>query len=360
MKKAFLLLFFITLLSFVKSQELFIKYSNPEIEYSGRIDTLNGDGAKLFWSGSTIKINFKGEKIDILLKDSKGEDYYNVFIDNDSFFILRPDTTKKYYLLASNLPNKKHTIKIFKRTEFTGGTTTFYGFRLSGKKPQILKNDQPKKRKIEFYGNSITAGYAVEDTTGNDSPDSTNTNNYLSYSAITARHFNAEYQCVCKSGIGITISWFPYVMPDIYDRLDPMNPESKWDFSKYKPDIVVVNLFQNDSWLVNKPERKEFKQNFGKKVPDDDYFVKAYENFIKKLRDKYPDANIICMIGNMDITKKGSKWPGIVKKAVNDLNDRKIYTLIVPFKGTPGHPSIKEQQILADSLINFIDRNIKW
>jgi hypothetical protein len=39
---------------------------------------------------------------------------------------------------------------------------------------------------MEFYGNSITAGYAIEDFSGNDQPDSTYTNNYLSYAAITA------------------------------------------------------------------------------------------------------------------------------------------------------------------------------
>jgi hypothetical protein len=33
--------------------------------------------------------------------------------------------------------------------------------------------------------------------------------------------------------------------------LDPVDSTSKWDFSGYTPDVVVINLFQNDSWLVN-------------------------------------------------------------------------------------------------------------
>ena len=80
-----------------------------------------------------------------------------------------------------------------------------------------------------------------------DLPEGTYTNNYLSYAALTARYFDAGYQCICKSGIGVTISWFPLTMSEMYDRLVPTNPDSKWDFSLYTPDIVVVNLFQNDS-----------------------------------------------------------------------------------------------------------------
>ena len=95
-----------------------------------------------------------------------------------------------------------------------------------------IEEKAQKKRKIEFYGDSITAGYAVEDTTGKDSPDSTYTNNYLSYASITARHFDAEYSFIIKSGIGVTISWFPIIMPEIYDLTDPQDPQSKWDFSK--------------------------------------------------------------------------------------------------------------------------------
>ena len=100
----------------------------------------------------------------------------------------------------------------------------------------------------------------IEDLSGKDSPDSTYTNNYLSYAALTARHYSADYHCICKSGIGITVSWFPEIMPEIYDRLDPTDPKSKWDFSFYIPDVVVINLLQNDSWLVNMPDSEEFKR----------------------------------------------------------------------------------------------------
>ncbi len=349
----------VILLSCNNKKELFVNYLNPEIEYWGRIDTVTNKGAELYWSGTSIKLNFEGEKIGAVMKDETGGNYYNVIIDHDSISLFRPDTTKQYYLLADSLSEGKHSIEIFKRTEWDRGKSTFYGFRIN-RDAAILPKSAPKKRKIEFYGNSITAGYAVEDTAGKDRPDSTFTNNYLSYSAITARHFDAEYQCICKSGIGVTISWFSFIMPDIYNRLIPADSTSKWDFSLYQPDVVVINLFQNDSWLVNLPDRDDFKANFGTKVPSDEYLVNAYQQFVSKIRSHYPDASIICALGSMDATREGSKWPGYIKQAVENLNDNKIYTHFFPFKETPGHPSIKEQEEMAGSLVRFIEQNINW
>jgi len=339
-------------------KDLSISYSNPQIKYSGRIDSTENMAADLYWSGTSVKINFEGQSIGAILKDEKGDNYYNVIIDRDSIFILRPDTIQRYHQLVSGLEKGKHSLELFRRTEWSKGKTSFYGFRINGD-AKILPKSLSKKRKFEFYGNSITAGYAVEDFSGKDRPDSTFTNNYLSYAAITARHFDAEYTCICKGGIGIMISWFPYVIADIYDKLNPADSTSKWDFSNYTPDIVVINLFQNDSWLVNKPERKEFQSKFGTEPPNEDFIIDSYKQFVSSIRYHYPEADIICALGNMDATREGSQWPGYIKKAVNSLNDDRIHTLFIPYKDTSGHPSIKEQEIIANSLIQFIDDKIK-
>ncbi|MFY0599781.1 MAG: hypothetical protein JXR03_08910 [Cyclobacteriaceae bacterium] len=340
-------------------KSLIIDYANNEIEYSGRIDTVSTNAAQLSWSGSSVKINFEGSSIDALLKDETGDNYYNVIVDEDSMFILQPETSKQYYTLAKSLKKGAHSVEIFKRTEWTRGKTLFYGFRIEGDTQSLLEPNR-KTRKMEFYGNSITAGYAVEDFSGGDSPEGTYTNNYLSYSSIVARNYNATQHVICRSGIGIMLSWFPQIMPDIYDRLIPSDPASKWDFDQYKPDIVVVNLFQNDSWLVKNFDHQEFKKKFKDEAPDEQFIVDSYQRFVSSLRRKYPDANIICMLGNMDATREGSAWPEYVKQAVRNLEDEKIYTHFVKYKESSGHPSIKEQQDMANSLIAFIDENIVW
>jgi len=339
------------------SQTQFVSFNDKHISYEGRIDYKN-DAAVLMWPGTSIKINFKGTGISGEFKDADTSNYYNVIIDNDSIYKIQFDTSKKTVALGSNLSYGKHSIQLFKRTERDKGKTLFYGFEFNGK-TKLLKPTKLPKRKIEFFGNSITCGYAINDIV-NDSPDGYYENNYDAYAAITARHFNAQYHCTSKSGIGIMVSWFPLIMPEMYDRLDPIDSTSKWDFSKYIPDVVVINSLQNDSWLVNMPDNEQFKNKFGTKPPDDNYIINAYKNFVQTIRIKYPKAQIICMLGNMDITKKGSPWPGYVEQAVGLLHDNKIFTYFSPFKETWGHPKVKEQQMLADGLIQFIDQHIKW
>ncbi|KAA9039394.1 SGNH/GDSL hydrolase family protein [Ginsengibacter hankyongi] len=339
------------------SQSKSIPYSDKHISYEGRIPFAS-DAAALTWPGTSVRINFKGTGISGTFKDQDTANYYNVIIDNDSIYKIQFDTAKKTVVIASGLSYGKHSLQLFKRTEWDKGKTFFYGFEFNGKN-KILKPTKLPKRKIEFFGNSITCGYAIIDNM-HDSPNGYFENNYDAYAAITARHYQAQYHCTSKSGIGIMVSWFPLIMPEMYNRLDPTDSTSKWDFSKYIPDVVVINLLQNDSWIVNMPDNQQFKNRFGTKAPDSSFIINAYENFVQKIRATYPKAQIICMLGNMDITRKGSPWPGYVQQAVEQLNDKKIFTYFSPYKETPGHPKVKEQQMLADGLIQFIDQHIKW
>ncbi len=335
-----------------------IKNSNPDIHYMGRI-VKTDSVAELSWPGSSIKINFYGTEISAVLKDERADNSYNIIVDGKVLTVLHPEQIKKQYTLVSHLTKGEHSVELFKRTESSMGKTWFYEFDLSDN-TKALPPSAPKKRKIEFFGNSISCGYADEDTSGKDRGTSAYENGYLSYAALTARHFDAEFHNTSKSGIGITVSWFPMTMPEMYDRQEEADQITKWDFSKYTPDVVVINLFQNDVWLVVKPDNEQFKARFGNTAPTSEFIINAYRNFVKSIRNKYPGAHIICILGSMDATRQGSPWPGYVQKAVDGLNDKNIYTHFIPYKNTNGHPSIKEQRDMADDLIGFIEKNIKW
>ena len=342
-----------------EKKEVFVNFSNPELDYSGRVNFDNKEGAEFYWTGTSIKMNFEGENVSAILKDESGDNYYNVIIDDKLKAIIQPDTIKKTYTLAYNLSKGKHTIELFRRNDWNRGKTQFYGFKINHH-AKLLPKTESTSRKIEFYGDSISLGYANEDTSGADSPLGFNTNNYLSYAALVARHYDAKYQCICKSGTGVTVSWHPLTMDELHNRLVPLYAESLWDFSLYQPEIVVLNLFQNDSWLVNLPEHKEFKKRFGTTAPTDKYIVEAYQTLVSKIRSHYPQANIICTLGSMDAVKNGSKWRDFIEMAVCKMKDQKIFTHYMPYKNSKGHPSILDHQQMAKSLIKFIDQNIKW
>lgn len=336
-----------------------IKSSDTHIHYMGRIN-FEDSAAELSWPGSSATINFTGTGVKAVLKDQYGTNYFKVIVDGKPLPDIQLDSSvKQTYTLVSGLPTGKHQLELFKRTEWTFGKTWLYSFELDSN-TTIASAPPVKKRKIEFYGNSITCGYAVLDTAGQDRGSAPFEDNYLSYANITAQHFNAKYSCIARSGIGVLISWFPMIMPEMYDRLDPTDSTSKWDFSKYTPDVVVINLFQNDSWLVVQPQQPEFKHRFDTIPPASNQIIVAYENFVRNIRAKYPQAQIICALGSMDATKQGSPWPGYIQEAVTNLHDNRITTHFFPYKNTPGHPSKTEQQAMADDLISYMEQHIKW
>jgi hypothetical protein len=334
----------------------FVDATSDSIRVTGRVATA-GDSVTIFWQGTSVLFRFRGSGVAAVLSDENGKNYFNIVIDGDSLRYIKLNKGRESYVLANGLADSDHTVELIKRTEWDKGKTTFYGLELH--RAQLLTLPEEKKRIIEFFGNSITSGYANEDYDG-DSPDSTLTNNYYSYAAITARHFNANYYCTSKSGIGIMLSWFDLTMPQLYNRLNPSDSASKWNFTKVQPGVVVINLFQNDAWLSKNTAHPSFKKTFGIQPPSSEFIVNAYKKFLNKIRTAYPHASIICALGPMDITREGSPWPDYVRQAVKETNDSKIYSCFFPYTATHAHPKVDEHKRMAGQLIKFIEKNIEW
>ena len=151
----------------------------------------------------------------------------------------------------------------------------------------LLSPDPRPSRKIEFFGDSITSGLGIE--APDDAADDLgqHKNNFLTYGALAARQLQAEMHVTSQSGIGLMTSWFDFTMPEFYDQLSALgNNDSKWDFSAWTPHVVVINLLQNDKWLIDglhklKPDPSEAQR------------VEAYVGFVRSIRGKYPDAFIV-------------------------------------------------------------------
>jgi hypothetical protein len=207
----------------------------PQVTKAGPTDTLirivgrttkTNDSVGIYWSGTSIKFRVKGDEVKADLRDERGQNYFNLIIDGRFKDYIKLDSGRRVYTLVDSLSPGTHEVELIKRNEWDKGKTWFYGLILEEAVLEPLA--APSGRIIEFFGNSITAGYAIDDTTGGDSPEGTFTNNYPTYASLTARHFNADIYCTVKSGIGITISWFDLIMPELYDRLDPSDSSSRW------------------------------------------------------------------------------------------------------------------------------------
>jgi hypothetical protein len=331
---------------------------HKHLQYTGRIDTGYARGPTLSFAGTQIAGRFTGTSLAIVLDDERGQNFYNVFLDGETErpIILQADRGTKTYVVANGLAPGEHTFRIFKRTEGAEGPTVFKGLELDDK-AELLPPPARPSRRIEFFGDSITSGM------GNEAPDdgrddlAKDKNAYMSYASITARALKAEAHITSQSGIGVMISWFPFTMPDFYDQSNAVGDnDSKWDFSKWTPDVVVINLMQNDSWLIGRDHKLQPE-------PDDAQRIAAYQKFVAKVRSLYPKAYIVCALGSMDATREGSPWPGYIRTAVKNLaqkGDKRIDTVLFPFTGYGQHPRVKHHQANAEILSAMIRKKMGW
>lgn len=328
------------------------------LQYTGRVDFSKPAAPVLSFPGTSIAGNFTGTSFSVRFEDEKGKNFYNVFLDGDTSrpVILQLDKGSKTYLVANGLKPGTHRFLITKRTEGEEGATVFQGLELDDKSDLAPPPPRPKRR-IEFFGDSITSGM------GNEAPDDgrddlgKDKNNYLSYASIAARQLDAEAHITSQSGIGVMVSWFPFTMPQFYDQVNAVGDnDSKWDFSRWTPDVVVINLMQNDSWLIDEHKRLQ-------PVPSDAQRIEAYKTFVKRVRTLYPKAYIVCALGSMDATRPGSRWPGYVSAAVEQMQgegDKRIDTLFFEFTGYGAHPRVKHHEANAKKLSAFIRQKMGW
>lgn len=332
--------------------------SHKQLTYEGRVNHVNDSASVFYWAGSSVQFHFEGTSVGVWLDDEQGRNSFVAIVDGRETFpiVIHATEGKAFYPLVARLRKGTHHIKLIKRTEPWEGSTAVCGFQIEG---QLLPKPMLPALKIEYFGNSITSGMGNEDIglTGEANGDPKLKNHYLSYASITSRLLGAEHRAISLSGIGITISWDDYIMPEIYNRLNPFDSASAWDFEQWQPNVVVVNLFQNDSWLVNKPDHEQFIKRFGSTKPSEDQLIQAYVGFVTSLRKVYPNASIICALGSMDATKEGSVWPNIVQRAVEKMQaggDKQLYSLVFPYGDQGAHPTVFHDYEMAEQLATFI------
>jgi hypothetical protein len=317
-----------------------IDADDPAIQYSGRF-LVNQKSPKIResgWPATSICARFEGTSIRVRLSLDGwgGASRFYAIIDGkaDKPVVLGGDN-RTDWLIAENLSNTTHQIELVRLGGAWNASSKFSGFFLDAGKILV---EPPSRftRRIEFYGDSITEGAMMSDQAFG--------NGYLAYAATTARLLKAESSVVCKSGMGLVKGFtLPQTLPGMFDRTVPMRGDIKWDFSKWTPHVVVVNIGQNDSWTGADPA----------------VFIDTYVSFIKTLRGHYPKARIICALGSMDATAPNSKWPGYVGKAVERLKtedkDTLVETFFFEFLGAKGHPNSKQARDMAEKLAAFLE-----
>jgi lysophospholipase L1-like esterase len=332
-----------------------IKPDDPKIYYIGRFDLRDPKGPRCDWSNSMLDVRFHGTALQAKI-NAGNENDYALIVDHQPASVVHPAKGESVVDLAKDLPDGEHEVQLIKRTEGFVGIDQFEGFYLSTG-GQLL---EPKHltHKIEVIGDSISCGYGNEAPNEKEKFTPKTENGAMTYGALTARALGAEYACIAWSGRKMSPN---NTMPEIYDQTLATDKASKWDFSKWTADVVLINLATND---------------FGPGVPDEQQWTAAYEKFIHHLRESYPQAMIYVASGSM----MSDGWPP-EKKALSTLNrylDRisqdfeaagDAYVRPIHFDpqdgardglGADWHPNLKTHEKMAQTFISTLQRDLDW
>ncbi len=337
--KTLLLAFAILLIgASVPAQTKFIPASNEAFRYVGRFDFSNPNEVRFDWSGVYIQFNIRSTECAVRMSDT-GHNYYNVLVDDQpsKTIEVKSDTT---ILFATGLGSQVHKIQIYKRTEGNQGIGTFKGIMIS-ENGEMLPWKEIPARKIEFIGNSITCGYGTEGKTKSERWKPSTENNFMSYAPIMARAFNADYHIVAHSGEGVVRN-YGYkekisptgTMPVRFNRVFDEKELPLWNFSQWKPDLVVINLGTND--FSTKP------------YPDKAVFTAGYEKLINEVLKQYGDLPVFCVVGPMTDEPCYSYVKEMVENFRSSEGKKNIY-----FVGIPTYLMNPEKDLGSDTHPNY-------
>lgn len=342
--------------------------SDGRLVYSGRIDWEDMNAPVFVYPCSSVRFIIKG-KAGKLLAENRHAYYENALgILVDGCYggkLTLPDKGAAELDFSEYLDGAEHEITIYKLMD----ACHYFIFRgiLAEENGCVRKAQPAPRRKMEFYGDSVSAGEVSEalDHRGLPDPKDHNgrySNSFYSYAWITARKLKTQIHNISQGGIALLDGEGYFAMPDtlgmlsIYDKITyypQLGPVKEWNFGDYIPQAVIVAIGQNDAHPVNyMAEDYEGEQAVR--------WRKKYGDFIGILRQKYSQAYIIL---TTTILEHHPAWDKAIEETAQRFGDERVFY----FKyrnngcGTPGHIRIPEAEQMAQELAAFIETlGIDW
>ncbi|AKN75422.1 acetyl xylan esterase [Streptomyces sp. PBH53] len=321
-----------------------------QVHTAGRVQDA-GETVRYSWPGVYFEGIVRGTGVGIVLDDPAAD--YDVQIDGTTTATLVTPGHTTHWI--NGLPDATHTVRLVKRTDSPGDTSTFGGF-VAAPGGAVLSRPAARDRQIEFIGDSLTVGYGNLSTSRDCTSDQVRrtTNADVGYGALTARRLNADYQINGYSGLGMVRN-YNGGSPDVtyrtfYDRALLNVPGDVWQNpGTWRPRLVVVNLGTNDFSTPVRPDEPWTPDSLAAA------YRTAYRDFLRKLRTRYGTGTTLVAVGTGQFAAHVQQ----VVKARNDAGDRGVrYWFLddtgLDFQGCHWHYSAHDDRLIADRLTSFI------
>ncbi|MGN1023832.1 MAG: GDSL-type esterase/lipase family protein [Lachnospiraceae bacterium] len=322
-----------------------------------------------FWTASGIEFAAAAEEVSCELTSSyeDNEIFVDVLIDGARIQRVMLQKGTQTLTLARNLdPSVTRTFSIRRDTqampEEDPSILTLESLSVNGRFAPL-----PKHRwNLEFIGDSITSGEGGCGAVTENEWKSFVFDSYDNYARMTADLLGASYHVLSSSGWGAFCSFDGnqrHALPLYYDAVCGLlaGPENEaagvgepWDFAKFRPDAVVVNLGSNDwnAWQ-------------GGFLPEEDLlsgFRKSVISFLRDIRAHNETAEIVWALGMLG-EGMGEPVRDAIAAYQQETGDNHVTYLSLPntlegeygARQHPGRPSHeKAASVLAKALSRIL------
>ena len=325
----------------------FVSASAPEFLYEGRFDFSNPEGPTVIWEGSRISIDFEGTKLALRFAEVKDQNFLNVQIDSGAIEVLQVPSGKIQRIeLRAVQTAGRHRLVLFKRTEAAAGQARFIGVEIQHGAHVWAPRAPEYKLRMEFFGDSIMVGACNEDGATDQWENRSTHNNALSYTALTAGSFSADYRCIAVSGMGIATGYVEVKAGEVWNRVYPAAGSAVADLQAWPPDVAFVNFGENDD-SFSRGQHQSFPAGYSP----------GYVALVKAMRAAYPQTHFVLLRGGMYGGSQSAPlreaWDTMVKE-VESSDPAVSHYVFTHWSST--HPRVSDDRVMADELTAWLKR----